>query len=67
MEILALIVVFAALIGVWVNAWGRNGLLWFVIAVFISPLLSGIVLLIAGKSIERKAEDQRTLRELIGD
>jgi phosphate/sulfate permease len=67
MEILILAVVFSVLIGFWANAWGRDAIIWFVISAIISPLLSGIILLIIGKTIEKKAEEQRALRELLGD
>lgn len=43
----------ALLIGAWASSLGRSGFGWFVLAVIISPLLAGIVLLIAG----RKKED----------
>jgi hypothetical protein len=49
MDILIIAVILSALIGYWANNWGRNGWLWFVIALFVSPLISGIVLLIMGR------------------
>lgn len=49
MDILIIAAVFSALIGYWANSWGRNGWLWFVIALLVSPLISGIVLLIMGR------------------
>jgi hypothetical protein len=49
MDILIIAVILSALIGYWANNWGRNGWLWFVIALFVSPLISGVVLLIMGR------------------
>ena len=49
MDILIFLVIFSALIGYWANNWGRNGWLWFVIAVLISPLVTSIILLFMGR------------------
>jgi len=59
--ILLFIAIFSAGVGVWANAWGRNGWIWGVAALIISPLLTAVVLLIAGKTIEKKAEEQRAI------
>lgn len=55
---------FVILIGVWANSWGRNPWIWGAVAALISPLITGIALLIAGKSIEKKAHEAKQLREL---
>lgn len=49
MEIVVIYVFFCLLVGAWAGSWGRNGALWFFIAMLVSPLFSGIALLIAGK------------------
>ena len=49
MDILIFLVIFSALIGYWANNWGRNGWLWFFIAVLISPLVTSIILLFMGR------------------
>ena len=36
------------LVGTWASSKGRNGLLWFLFAVVTTPLISSIVLLVAG-------------------
>jgi hypothetical protein len=48
MDIIFLII-FSALIGYWANNWGRNGWLWFFIALLISPLITAIILLVMGR------------------
>lgn len=65
MEILLIWAIFCILIGVWANSYGRNGWLWGLIAAIISPLITGVILLIVGKSIEKKAEELNKLSSLI--
>jgi len=57
-------VTFVILIGVWANAWGRNPYIWAAVAALFSPLLAAIIILIAGKSVEKKAEEAKQIREL---
>ena len=47
---------FSALVGYWANNWGRNGWLWFVVALLISPLITAIVLMVMGRDGTAKAE-----------
>ena len=56
MDIIIFLVIFSALIGYWANNWGRNGWLWFFIALLISPLITAIVLLFMGRDGTAKAE-----------
>ena len=49
MDIIIFLVIFSALIGYWANNWGRNGWLWFVIAVLVSPLITAVILLFMGR------------------
>lgn len=56
-EVLFFAIIFSILIGVWASNWGRSGLLWFFLALIISPLISGIILLIIGKSDAGKAAE----------
>ena len=49
MDILIFLIIFSALIGYWANNWGRNGWLWFVIAVLVSPLITAVILLFMGR------------------
>jgi uncharacterized membrane protein AbrB (regulator of aidB expression) len=65
MEFLIFLVIFSVGVGAWANAWGRNGWGWGAAALLLSPLLTGIVLLIAGKTIEKKAEEANALNALI--
>lgn len=54
MDILIFLIIFSALIGYWANNWGRNGWLWFFIAVLISPLITTVILLVMGRDGEAK-------------
>ena len=56
MDIILIAVVFSALVGYWANNWGRNGWLWFVVALLISPLISAIILLVMGRDKEAVIE-----------
>ena len=61
MDILIFLIIFSALIGYWASNWGRNGWLWFFVALLISPLISAIILLIIGrdKEVAIEAEAQK--------
>jgi hypothetical protein len=63
-EIVVLWIGLALLIGFIANSAGRNGFLWFLLAVVISPLLAGIFLLMAGavKSLDRRDAALREAR-----
>ena len=62
MDILIFLVIFSALIGYWANNWGRNGWLWFFIAVLISPLVTSIVLLFMGRDgTAKEAKDAEAI------
>ena len=65
MEIFFFLIFFAALCGVWANNQGRNGLGWGVAALLISPLIVALILLVKGKTLEKKAEEQKKIRELM--
>lgn len=56
MDILIFLIIFSALIGYWASNWGRNGWLWFFVALLISPLISAIILLIIGRDKETAIE-----------
>ena len=56
MDIILIAVVFSALVGYWANNWGRNGWLWFFIALLISPLVTSIILFFMGRDGTAKAE-----------
>ena len=56
MDILIFLLIFSALIGYWASNWGRNGWMWFFIALVISPLISAIILLIIGRDKETAIE-----------
>lgn len=62
MDILIFLVIFSALIGYWANNWGRNGWLWFVVAVLISPLITAIILLVMGRDgTAKEAKDAEAI------
>lgn len=58
MDILIFLIIFSALVGWWANNLGRNGWLWFVVAVFISPLITAVILLFIGRDSEAKAKQE---------
>ena len=43
-------VLFAVLIGIWAESWGRRGWAWGLVSLFIPPLIVAIVLLFCGKA-----------------
>jgi hypothetical protein len=52
MDLITLWFVFAVAVGIIAASLRRSGLGWFLLAVIISPLIAGIVLLIAGRAGE---------------
>lgn len=56
MEILIFLIFWSALIGYWASNWGRNGWIWFVVSLVISPVITAIVLLIMGKDKDTAIE-----------
>jgi len=56
MEILIFLIFWSALIAYWANSWGRNGWIWFVVSLVISPVITAIVLLIMGKDKDTAIE-----------
>ena len=56
MDILIFLIIFSVLVGYWASNWGRNGVLWFFVALLISPLISAIILLIMGRDKETAIE-----------
>lgn len=70
MEVLVFLVVFIGLIyGIyrWAESKGRNGTLWALLAVLISPLFSAIILAFVPKTLEKQAEETKKLKELINN
>ena len=62
MDILIFLVIFSALIGYWANNWGRNGWLWFFIAVLVSPLITAVILLFMGRDgTAKEAKDAEAI------
>ena len=57
MEIFLFWIFLAILVGVVASNWGRSGFGYFLLAVLLSPLLGGIILLAAGKN-ERAVTQQ---------
>ena len=49
MELFLFWLIFAIIVGVWAGSWGRSGFGFFILAVILSPVVTGIILLIAGK------------------
>ena len=62
MDIILIAVIFSALIGYWANNWGRNGWLWFFIAVLVSPLITAVILLFMGRDgTAKEAKDAEAI------
>ena len=62
---LLIIVIFGVLIGIWANAWGRNPWGWGIAGALLSPLVVGIILIFAGKSLDKKAEEAALINEIM--
>jgi|TARA_R110000782_G_scaffold9574_4_gene30739 hypothetical protein len=58
MDILIFLIIFSGLVGYWANNWGRNGWLWFFIALLISPVITAVVLLIMGRDGDAKIKQE---------
>ena len=58
MDIILIAIAFSGLVGYWANNWGRNGWLWFFIAILISPLITAIILLVMGRDESAKADKE---------
>lgn len=58
--VIVLWIVFALLVGLLANNYGRDGKLYFLIALLLSPLISLIIVLIIGKTEEKKAKEIET-------
>ncbi|MBI1627022.1 hypothetical protein [Comamonas suwonensis] len=58
MELLLLWIGFAIAVGFLAAKWQRSGFGWFLLACFISPLLAGIFLLIAGNATNQQPRDE---------
>jgi hypothetical protein len=66
MEILLIAVILSGAVSFWANSWGRNWFVWLFLALMISPLLASVALMIAGKTIEQRAKEEREIREYYG-
>ena len=70
MELLLTLIIFAAFVyGIykWAESKGRNATGWALLAVLISPLIVGIILLFMPKTLEKQAEEAKRLKELMKD
>ena len=47
---------FGFLIGAWASAWGRSFAGWMAMALLLSPLIAGVVLLICGRTAVSMAQ-----------
>lgn len=56
---------FVYLIYKWAESKGRNPVGWAVAAALISPLLVGIVFLFVPKTLEKQAEEAKTIKDLM--
>jgi hypothetical protein len=56
-------VLFALAMGGWASSWGRSGAGYFALSFFFSPILSTLVLLVAGNKAEKEAGEVRRAEE----
>lgn len=47
----------------WATEWGRSGIGYFLLSIFLSPILAAIVLAIAGNKAEHEAKERRRTEE----
>jgi hypothetical protein len=47
----------SAFVGIFASKYNRNGFLWFLLSLFISPILSVVILLIVGKNDREEIEE----------
>lgn len=65
--VLIFLIAFAVGVGVWANAWGRNGWAWGIAAAIFSPILTAIVLVFVGKTISKKAQEHIEFNRIVED
>jgi len=51
----------------WSESKGRNAVVWTCVAVLISPLITGIILLFVPKTMEKQAEEAKLMKKLMGE
>jgi hypothetical protein len=56
MEVFLFFIVLVAVVTGWARAWGRSGVVYFILAAILSPFLRALILIVHGKSPEKKAE-----------
>lgn len=66
MELLTIWFIFAVIIACWAESRGRNGFVFFLVSVALSPLLAGLILLITPnlKLEAKRQEQERADREI---
>lgn len=68
MELLLTVIIWGAFaygIYKWAESKGRNAIGWAIACVLISPLIVGIIFLFIPKTLEKQAEDQMRVQELM--
>lgn len=65
MEIFFFLLFFAGLCAVWARNQGRNAFGWGIAALLLSPLVVALVLLVKGKTLEKQAEEQKKIKDLM--
>jgi formate hydrogenlyase subunit 4 len=51
----------------WAESKGRNAIVWTLVAVIISPLITALILLFVPKTIEKQAEEAKLMQKLMGE
>jgi formate hydrogenlyase subunit 4 len=51
----------------WAETKGRNAIVWTLVSVIISPLITALILLFVPKTIEKQAEEAKLMQKLMGE
>lgn len=65
MEVVLFSVALSIGVGYWANGWGRDGFRWGAISLIISPLIAAIILVLMGKTLDKKAEEAAAFENLV--
>lgn len=51
-------------VGFWASSWGRSGFGWFLGSLLVSVIITVPLLLICGKTLEKKAEEMKLIKQM---
>tara|TARA_B100001179_G_C18598714_1_gene408751 strand:- start:2155 stop:2367 length:213 start_codon:yes stop_codon:yes gene_type:complete len=67
MEVVFILVLMSSGVAMWASTMGRKPVVFFMVSLVFSPVVGLIALLIAGKTLEQKAQDQVDMERLMAD